>query len=217
MAGFASLKALVGLFPGLTGTPQLSASEIYLNTLFLVILISSISSSNYDTGSEPGPTTTPPHIHFATMSPHAHLQVLFTNTISPPMLATSNTTLSPSHHMHACKPLSTNEGEDVLPLLRNLPCTLAIPHQQHSTTYIQRATSRRHVTTHTPRAATSHRHVTIPTQQGSSRGRVIIHTQSALSRRRAIKHTRSALSRRRVTTRTLASPLRSLPHGYLCM
>ena len=77
---------------------------------------------------------THPQVLFAdTTSP----QVPFADTTSPPTLATSNTTLSPSHHVHARKPLSTNKGEDVLPLLRNLPCTLAIPHRQHPTTYIQ--------------------------------------------------------------------------------
>ena len=78
----------------------------------------------------------PPRAHPQVLSVDAtsrtHPQVLFADTTSPPMLATSNTTLSPSHHVHARKPLSTNEGEDVLPLLRNLPCTLAIPLDNNS-------------------------------------------------------------------------------------
>ena len=114
-----------------------AATKIHIKIIHLHHWVLSFSPQQHLTTVSPythnGPclAAIPPRVHPQVLSvdamSHIHPQVLFANTTSPPTLAMSNATLSPSHHVYAHKPLSTNGDKDVLPLLRNLPCTLAIP------------------------------------------------------------------------------------------
>ena len=189
-------KVLVSLFLGLAHNPQPPIPEVHLNIISLATLILSISLSNHDTDSEPGPPATPPH---------AHPQVLFVNATSLPTLTTNNITPSPSCHVHTLKLSSMDEDEDILSLLLGLPSTLAILHHLAATT------------THTQQATMSHHHTTIHMQQASSCNCITMHTRLAPSCCCVTIYTWWALSCCHITTRTLTSPLHSLPHGYLYM
>ena len=191
-------KVLVSLFLGLAGNPQSPTPEVHLNILSLATLILSISLPNNNTNSEPGPTAATP--------PHAHLQVLFVNATSPLTLTMNNTTPLPSCYVHTLKLLSMDK-HDISSLLPGLLSTLAALHQQHLTA----------ITTHTQQTTTSYHHTAIHTQQTLSHSYITMYAQSAPSHCCITIHIWWAPSCCHITTHTLASPLHSLPHGYLYM
>ena len=162
--------------------------------------------------------------------------VSFLSLSLPCMLATlthmtNNIVPSPSCHAHACGPSFMDDNVSSLP--PSPPCTLAIPTHTTNATLSSSCHARSHkssIDNHVSSPLPSLLYtLAIPLQQclaatttyarqsTTSHHCVIIRAQWAPSCRRVTAHARWAPSRCHITTRTLASPLSSLPHGSLDM